>query len=247
MRSIDKIILHCSANGPNSTIGAKEIREYHMRPVAQGGRGWSDIGYHYVIRRDGTLDVGRDIAKAGAHCTGLNAHSVGICLVGGVKADGKTPEDNFLPEQFDTLAKLLRNMRLRFPNASIHGHNEFAQKACPVFNVGAFLAKYGISKLPEGDGWDAKRWPHFKAKEFTNLWGEGSMPQEWKDTLDRLEKLRSSWGRPLVIKWNTTGPLHVAISISSRDHERFIALAKNAGFSYAAGMADSNAVAVGSL
>lgn len=196
MRSIDKIILHCSANGPNSNIGAKEIRAYHMLPVSKGGRGWSDIGYHYVIRRDGTLDVGRDITKAGAHCTGLNAHSIGICLVGGVKSDGKTPEDNFLPAQFDMLAKLIRDLRLRFPNTSIHGHNEFAQKACPVFNVAAFLAKYGISKMPDAGEW---KWPHFKPSEFTKLWGSGPMPQEWKDALDALEKLRAKYGKPIVI------------------------------------------------
>ena len=147
---IRRIILHCSANGPDSRIGAKEIRRYHTLPVAQGGRGWEDIGYHFVIRRNGTVDQGRKLEYQGAHCAGYNAGSIGICLVGGIDKSGR-PQDNFEPLQFEVLAELLRELRKRWPKASIHGHNEFANKACPVFDVQKFLDAHGIAKNPEAE------------------------------------------------------------------------------------------------
>lgn len=130
MRRIDKIIIHCAATRPSMDVGAKEIRNWHVKD-----NGWSDIGYHGVIRRDGTLESGRPMDQAGAHTTGHNANSIGICLVGGVKEDGKTPEANFTPEQWDTLARVVRDLVKKFPGATVHGHNEFAQKACPSFDV----------------------------------------------------------------------------------------------------------------
>ena len=80
---------------------------------------------------------------------------------------------------------------------SIHGHKEFANKACPVFSVPDFLKRYGISKYPMG-GWDSKRWPHFKPAEFDQLY-EGDMPRIWEMTLDALERLRAAYGHPLVL------------------------------------------------
>lgn len=140
MRVIDKIIYHCSATWSTQDIGAKEIRKWHVE-----GNKWQDIGYHYVIRRNGVIEPGRDLDKVGAHCTGYNDRSIGICVVGG----GPRGEDkDFTREQFDSLALLTKFLRLKFPYATIHGHNEFANKACPVFSVKQFLADYGIEKLP---------------------------------------------------------------------------------------------------
>ena len=134
MRRIDKIIIHCAATRPSTDVGVKEIREWHTLPKPRGN-GWSDIGYHGVIRRDGTLESGRPMDQAGAHTSGHNANSIGICLVGGVKEDGKTPEANFTPEQWVTLERVVKDLVKKYPGATVHGHNEFAAKACPSFDV----------------------------------------------------------------------------------------------------------------
>jgi len=127
-RGIDKIILHCSATKPDHDIGADEIRRWHK------ARGWSDIGYHYVIRRDGSLEPGRDEARVGAHTQGYNQGSIGVCVVGGTSLAGD-PLYNFTAGQMVRLKALVRELMARFPEARIHGHNEFADKACPTFDV----------------------------------------------------------------------------------------------------------------
>ena len=129
MRNINKIIIHCSATKPNMDIGADVIRDWHVN-----GNGWSDIGYHQVIRRDGTPEAGRDIARSGAHCKGHNHDSVGVCMVGGIDDDGK-PECNFTLRQWRTLDSIIEGYLTKFPNATVHGHNEFSSKDCPSFNA----------------------------------------------------------------------------------------------------------------
>lgn len=229
---ITKFLLHCSANGPTSNIGVKEIRRYHTMPVSQGGRGWEEIGYHYVIKRDGTLEQGRSLAYQGAHCVACNPCSIGICLVGGVDNTGR-PQDNFTRAQFDTLAALLRELRRSWPNASIHGHNEFDNKACPVFNVQDFLDRYGIAKDPNAVEWDAKRWPHFKPTEFKQLWPKGKpMPRIWKETLDCLEDIRADYGKPLVILKSSYVPavnFTVDIKVPAEAQEQFMDIARENG------------------
>ena len=139
MRRISEIILHCSATPANMDIGAKEIRGWHVN-----GNHWRDIGYHWVIRRDGTVEKGRPEHEAGAHCLGHNANSIGVCIVGGTKKDVRIPEDNFTEAQFASLAKLVRELLERYPGATIHGHCEYAAKACPVFSVREFRRKWGL-------------------------------------------------------------------------------------------------------
>ncbi len=139
MRKIHLILIHCSDTGPGMDIGAAEIRRWHTDPKPKG-RGWEDIGYHGVIRRDGALESGRPMSVAGAHCVGKNANSVGICLVGGRSESGK-PESNFTPAQWATLERTVRDLIRRFPGAAVHGHNEFAAKACPCFDAAAWWAK----------------------------------------------------------------------------------------------------------
>ena len=142
MRNISKIIIHCAATPPDRDIGAAEIRQWHTLPEPQGN-GWVDIGYHGVIRRDGTLDSGRPLDQVGAHTVGHNKSSIGICLIGGVSEDGKTPEANFTTAQWDSLRRVLHDLKSRYPDATIHGHNEFSPNACPAFNVQAWLASLG--------------------------------------------------------------------------------------------------------
>lgn len=128
-RKIDKIILHCSATPEGKDYTVAQIRQWHL------ARNFSDIGYHYVIYRDGSVHRGRSENKIGAHTTGYNSHSIGICYIGGIVRDGKTPKDTRTEAQRSALVKLLRELRERYPSATIHGHNEFANKACPSFIV----------------------------------------------------------------------------------------------------------------
>lgn len=131
-RKIEKLIIHCSATREGQHIDVDTIRDWHVN-----GRGWSDIGYHYVIYLDGSIHPGRPIERSGAHTKGYNSTSIGICYIGGVETDGKTPKDTRTPEQKSALDGLLFDLTEQFPKATIHGHNEFANKACPSFDVQA--------------------------------------------------------------------------------------------------------------
>ena len=130
MRKIDKIIIHCSATREGQDIPVETIRKWHI-----DGRGWSDIGYHFYVELDGTIKKGRDIQKIGAHCSGNNRSSIGICYCGGVESDGKTPKDTRTEQQKESLLSVLKTLKAMFPEASIYSHNEFANKACPSFNA----------------------------------------------------------------------------------------------------------------
>ena len=136
-RKIDKIIIHCSATREGQHIDVDTIRDWHVN-----GRGWSDVGYHYIIYLDGTVHPGRPVERSGAHTKGQNANSIGICYIGGVETDGKTPKDTRTPEQKAALDNLVFVLTDLFP-ATVHGHREFANKACPSFDV---QAEYGNKK-----------------------------------------------------------------------------------------------------
>ncbi|OZB49765.1 MAG: lysozyme [Polynucleobacter sp. 39-45-136] len=137
----DYIVVHCSATGANQDIGAAEIDKWHR------AKGWQCIGYHYVIRRDGTVEEGRARDVIGAHVEGWNEFSVGVCMVGGVDANDITKAvNNFTPEQFESLNTLLTELKQAYPNATIQGHRDFPKvsKACPSFDVKGWLEKVGI-------------------------------------------------------------------------------------------------------
>lgn len=129
MRQIKEIILHCSATAEGRDYTVADIDRWHK------ARGWRGIGYHYVIYRDGSVHPGRPVEQIGAHCTGHNANSIGICYIGGLAADNKTPKDTRTPAQIQALRDLVELLKTEYPNATIHGHYEFADKACPCFNV----------------------------------------------------------------------------------------------------------------
>lgn len=137
MRSIDKIILHCTATPAGRDVSVDEIRRWHK------ARGFKDVGYHYIVHLDGRVSDGRPIEQVGAHCTGHNAHSVGVCYVGGCDAH-MHPHDTRTAAQRATLAKLIEALMHRFPGATVHGHREFARKACPSFDVGAWMKEVGL-------------------------------------------------------------------------------------------------------
>lgn len=129
MRSITLIIIHCSAVRPDQTSSARLIDEWHR------ARGFTNgIGYHYVIRRDGTIETGRPEYMIGAHCKNHNRHSIGICYEGGLNNEGN-PEDTRTDAQRATLRALLEELHKSYPRALILGHDTFAPKACPCFDA----------------------------------------------------------------------------------------------------------------
>ena len=128
-RSINEIIVHCTATPEGKEYSVADIRRWHLK------RGFSDIGYHYVIHLDGSLELGRDTDISGAHCTNHNAHSIGVVYVGGVATDAKTPKDTRTAAQKTALASLLTDLHRLYPKATLHGHREYANKACPSFDV----------------------------------------------------------------------------------------------------------------
>lgn len=129
MRNLNRIILHCSATREGKDFSADTIRDWHVK-----GNGWSDIGYHWVIRLDGSIEVGRPLEKSGAHTKGHNKDSVGVCYIGGLDENGK-PKDTMNPEQEKAWRMIVLSLRTLYGDLTIHGHNEFSAKACPSFIV----------------------------------------------------------------------------------------------------------------
>lgn len=135
----DYIVVHCAATKPTMDIGVREIRQWHVQE-----RGWLDVGYHFVIRRNGTVEDGRPHNVIGAHVEGYNSRALGICLVGGIDSKG-APEDNFTPEQMNSLSLLLRAQKRTYPAAQIVGHRDLnAGKACPSFDVAPWVKAQAI-------------------------------------------------------------------------------------------------------
>ena len=129
MRKINEIIVHCAATPEGKNFKAADIDRWHRE------RKMKCIGYHYVVDLDGTVEPGRSESEIGAHCLGHNKNSIGVCYVGGLAADGKTPKDTRTAAQKEALLALLKKLRAKYPNASIHGHRDFAAKACPSFDA----------------------------------------------------------------------------------------------------------------
>ena len=127
-RTIKEIIVHCSATKEGQDFTIADIKKWHL------ARGFSDIGYHYIIYRDGSIHTGRNVNISGAHCEGHNSYSIGVCYIGGLDKNLK-PKDTRTDAQKDTLLKLLKQLKQLYPKATIHGHYEYANKACPCFNV----------------------------------------------------------------------------------------------------------------
>ncbi len=126
---IKEIIIHCSATPAGRDVTAAEIDQWHR------ARGFRCIGYHYVIRLDGTIEKGRREGEVGAHCLGHNGISIGICYVGGLSKTGNLHADTRTPAQKESLRRLVRELRGRYRGVTVHGHREFANKACPCFDV----------------------------------------------------------------------------------------------------------------
>lgn len=148
----DLIVFHCSATAPFQDVGRLQIEEWHL------ARGFSSIGYHFVIRRNGVIELGRDLREIGAHAEGHNSNSVAVCMVGGLdygraplmySSPDARPTDGYTPEQWESARKLVAVLRLIYPAAKVCGHRDLSPdenhdgkiqprewlKSCPGFDA----------------------------------------------------------------------------------------------------------------
>ena len=129
MRKINEIIIHCSATREGQEISVDTIRQWHIR------RGWSDIGYHFVIYLDGSVHEGRPLERIGAHTIGHNRNSIGVCYIGGMNKEYTKAKDTRTTAQKESLENLLMSYKNKYKDIKIYGHRDFANKACPSFDA----------------------------------------------------------------------------------------------------------------
>ena len=144
IREIREIIVHCSATPEGRDYSVATLTAWHRQ------RGFLTIGYHYVIDLQGAVHIGRPLAMVGAHCRGHNARSIGVCYIGGVARDGRMPKDTRTEAQKEALARLLRELHARYPASRLHGHREFANKACPSFDCHEYDYIFNDARIISG-------------------------------------------------------------------------------------------------
>lgn len=128
LEKVDEIIIHCSATREGKAFTIHNIDKWHRE------RGWNGCGYHYVIHLDGSVHTGRPSNVVGAHCTGHNTHSIGVCYIGGLDISGN-PKDTRTKEQRLAMAELIATLKRDFPGAKVFGHRDFSNKECPCFDA----------------------------------------------------------------------------------------------------------------
>ena len=127
--STEYLVVHCSATKPSMDIGLREIKRWHV-----DDNGWRDVGYHYIIRRNGEVEFGRSNRDTGAHAAGYNHKSISLCMVGGM-AEDNSAENNFTAQQWTALLDLVKQIKVDYPEANVIGHNEISEIECPSFDV----------------------------------------------------------------------------------------------------------------
>jgi len=146
---VEYLVIHCSATTPEMDIGVADIDRWYRQ------KGWLKVGYHYVIRRDGTVETGRRLDEVGAHVQGFNEKSIGICMVGGSRREGRSrklvDDPNFTLAQWTSLKTLLTVLKGVYPKAIAVGHRDLTnRKTCPTFDVGLWwvdnMSKKGEKK-----------------------------------------------------------------------------------------------------
>jgi N-acetyl-anhydromuramyl-L-alanine amidase AmpD len=148
MRSINLIVIHCSATPNGRPVTVEEVTAWHQ------ARGFKTIGYHYLIGIDGTVNMGRPEEEMGAHAQGFNANSIGIALVGGTGGQDKHNPGMYSQAQWDALQTLVQDLQSRYPGSGVCGHRDLSPdlngdgivepdewiKLCPSFEVSAWTA-----------------------------------------------------------------------------------------------------------
>lgn len=154
MRQIKRIILHCSATKEGMDYDVNDIRRWHL------AQGWADVGYHYIIKLNGDIEEGRPIEKAGAHTSGYNKDSIGICYIGGCDKSGK-PKDTRTEAQKNALFCLVKTLMQKYKVKDVRGHRDYSPdknhdgkitpnewiKSCPAFEVSEWLKETGLDKI----------------------------------------------------------------------------------------------------
>lgn len=154
MAALKYLVLHCTATAEGREVTSNEIRAWHTNPVSKGGRGWKQVGYTDMFHLDGKTerlvqnneDANVDSWEIINGAAGYNSVSRHVVYVGGVAKDGKTPKDTRTPAQLRALETYVKDFHRRFPQVKIIGHNQLAAKACPSFDVQAWLKSIGINQ-----------------------------------------------------------------------------------------------------
>lgn len=154
MAELKRLVLHCTATPEGRNVTAADIRAWHTNPVSKGGRGWKQVGYTDMIHLSGTVERLVENNEDGVvdpweitnGAQGYNSTSRHVVYVGGVAKDGKTPKDTRTPSQLAAMEKYVKDFHRKHPRVRIVGHNELAAKACPSFDVQAWLKSIGINQ-----------------------------------------------------------------------------------------------------
>ena len=128
-RPVTELVWHCTATPAERPVTVDQIRDWHK------ARGWSDIGYHYIVHLDGRIEAGRPIDKIGAHVGGRNTGTIGAVYVGGIEKDKLRAADTRTKKQKAAMLWLTERLAEMYNLRQISGHNEYANKARPSFNV----------------------------------------------------------------------------------------------------------------
>ena len=152
MAKLKYLVLHCTATAEGREVSSDEIRAWHTNPVSKGGRGWKQVGYTDLIHLDGRVerlvsnneDANVDPWEITNGAAGYNSVSRHVVYAGGVATDGKTAKDTRTQAQKQAMEAYVKDFHKRFPKVRIIGHGEVAAKACPSFDVQAWLKSIGI-------------------------------------------------------------------------------------------------------
>ena len=154
MAKLKRLVLHCTATPEGREVSSADIRHWHCDPVSKGGRGWKQVGYTDMIHLDGKVerlvknneDANVDPWEVTNGAAGYNSTSRHVVYVGGVAKDGKTAKDTRTEAQLKAMETYVKDFHRRFPGIQIVGHNQLAAKACPSFDVPAWLKSIGIKQ-----------------------------------------------------------------------------------------------------
>ena len=130
-REVNLLVVHCTATRCNKDFPVSSLRASHK------ARGFADIGYHFYITRDGETHPCRPVHQIGAHATGWNDKSIGICYEGGLDENGRIADTRTYAQKC-ALLDLLRQLKTDYPKAKILGHYQLSEnirKACPCFDA----------------------------------------------------------------------------------------------------------------
>ncbi len=152
-KQLKYLVIHCTATREGRDVSADEIRHWHTSPVTRGGKGWQQVGYTDLVHLNGSVerlvanneDDWVDNWEITNGAAGHNSVSRHVVYAGGVAADG-TPKDTRTQAQKDALAKYVKAFHSKHPKVKIIGHNQVAAKACPSFDVQAWLQEIGINQ-----------------------------------------------------------------------------------------------------